>query len=799
MTDTLRMLVSCSLLLAGCSPTSGPSPSVPGDAATGETCAVLASVPYWVQEEAIASFDRNIDLIDYVTVFWYHLAPDGSVRKYVMADESRALIERAQQHGVKVLALIANLPDDEREDDRGTWDARRVGRVIGSEASRAAHIEELMALTRRMNFDGLYIDYEELPGTYRQGYTRFIEGLAAALHAEDKLLAVALHPKTSEDNPLEDNGSAAQDWDALHPHVDQLHIMTYSEHTSDTPPGPVASAGWVEQVLRYAVVTRRVPPAKIYMGVPLYAEEWYRSRAGRYRGIENDLMFADAQRIKRERRGTEKWSAEHASPYVVYHDEQLRPHVIWFENERSSAHKLAIGNQLGLCKLSTWRLGGEDPGFWDLVRESRTPARSSSGTTPRKRPTSAEEEPDQADDEDGGDQQEQQDDGEDTEDDGEDTEDDGEDTEDDGEDTEDDSENPEDDGEDTEAEAASASFAPWTRRLSVAGETSASVEVYSAFATTDPAHRRENWMVYLDSAQTLALSPRLDLESDVRVVLESDGEDERFYTDFPHEGLYVKKLVLRHATERYSFFAGKYELAADIRGHAPIFFGNHSVDLSLSRRLGAGASATLTHATLGQHTLTGHLFHADTTRLRGEVFTGQDRNGMYDGRLARTGRPDSFLVTLNGGTTGEGAGIAYTLGAGRQQNGDPAGLDEQVYLGALKGNVPLGRYGALEPSIDLLSLHDAGGAAGDTRNLLLGLSWSGAVLTVGGAYSIRFGAPGFAPDGRQDHIGELLARYDIGRGFSVEAAYQNIREDGAQDNLFGIVLGYMRDWLVPRA
>lgn len=842
----LWLVSSCMALVAGCPSSSGRSPSGP-DGAVDPPCSVLAHAPYWAQEPAAASFEKHIGVVDYLSVFWYNLGPDGEIRKYLLADEDRELIERAHQHGAKVLALVANLPDDERGDDRGTWDPERVGRVIRSSAARAAHIEELLALTRRMDFDGVYIDYEALPATDREAFTLFIRDLGEALHAENKILAVAIHPKTSENNPLEDNGSAAQDWEALHPYADQLHFMTYSEHTAATYPGPVASARWVERVLRYAIETRQIPPAKIYMGVPLYAEEWYQTISGRYRNLDEDIMFEDAQRRKQQHHGTERWSTEHASPYIVYRDQEARQHVIWFENKRSIAEKLAIAHELGICNLSLWRLGGEDPRIWELMREDgqddSAPARERSDGA-----RDATDESDESDDSDGSDEgneaTEQDGDGGDTDGagdaDGEREPEEADDSDADGADDADEADGASDvDGADDDNGASEADDTgdgagagdeagdqgeagasdedgasdggsmssgeepPATWRLSargrdhprLAGETSASLEFYSAFAATDPATERENWMAYLDSAQALVLTSRLGIESDLRLVVESDGEDARFYTDFPHEGLYVKSLVLRYATDRYSLFAGKYEPAADIRGHAPIFFGNYSTDLHLGRLVGAGASVTLAHGGIAQHTLTGHVFHRDTSRLSGEVFSGRDRNAMYDGTLARTGRPDSHLVTLNGESTADGPAIAYTLGWGRQRNADSMSPDELIYLAALRADVPLGAHGDLAPSVDLMSLRNNGGQHGNTHNILLGLTYGASRFSVGAAYSLRLGDPG-PQNGRKDLITELLARYDLGRGFWLEAAYQNVREAGGQDHLFGVVLGCMREWLV---
>lgn len=742
----MLLLSSFGFLLVGCAPSGGKGRGASDDASAGPTCSVVASVPYWAQKEAITSFKKNIDLFDHVTLFWYHVRPDGQVEKYTRAVEDRRLIERAQERGVKVLALVANLPDDEQPDDGGTWDAERVGRLIGSERARAAHVEDLMALTRRLNFDGIHIDYESLPEEYRGDFTQFIKELADALHAEGKLLAVALHAKTSEENPRESNGSGAQDWEALHRYADQLHFMTYNQHTPETEPGPVASLGWVERVLRYAIETRQVPASKIFVGIPLYAEEWYRSGSGKYEGLDRDMTFAEAQARKRENDGVEWWSSEHESPYIVFHDQQGREHVIWFENRRSSEQKLALLANLGICNMALWRLGGEDPGFWKTMRSGSRPGSGGARAPLPKRSSMQESGADSM----------------------------------------------------TVAnEAARRRRWSWgTDRLELAGETYAKMEFYSSFGATDPEDQRENWLVFMDSAQRLEVTPRLAIESDVRVVLESDGEDDRFYSEFPYRGLYGRKLLLRYQTEHFAAFGGKYEPADDIRGHAPIFFGNYSVDLRMDRRVGVGASATFSHAALGSHTLTGHAFHLDTSRLSGEVFSGRDRHGMSDGTLARTGRPDSFLLTLNGGSTGDGAGIAYTLGWGRQKNGDTTALDEYDYLAALKGNVPLGQLGSLEPSVDVMALQNAGGEAGNVRNILLGLQFARSALRVGGAYSMRFVDPGALEARGSDAIAEILASYDFGRGVSMETAYQNIREGDARNNFLGVVLVYMRDWLV---
>ena len=333
--------------------------------AAPERCSVAASIPYWDQESAAAALRARVELIDTVSLFWFHLTPDGEIEPYVRAKIDRSLLRFAREHGVKTLALVANLPDDEREGDGLTWDPERVSKILRPAAARARHIRALVRLAGR--FDGIHIDYEALPATDREGFTRFIAELGEALRSSGKILAVALHDKTGSRDPREDNGSWAQDWRALAEHADQLHLMTYNQHNAGTRPGPVASLRWVEPVLRHAV-DLRLPADRVFVGLPLYGEEWHRDGHEPFSGLDEDRTYRQIHRQLRQRRGELRWSDKHASPRASFRESPDHEHVVWFEDARSSARKLELMRRLGLCNVALWRLGGEDPELWPVLR-----------------------------------------------------------------------------------------------------------------------------------------------------------------------------------------------------------------------------------------------------------------------------------------------------------------------------------------------------------------------------------------------------------------------------------------------
>lgn len=336
--------------------------------ASSASCALVASIPYWDQPNAVRALRANSDAIDYISLFWYHLTPNGRVKRYKQARTRRSLVDLAHERGIKVLALVANLPDDEREEgDELTWDAERAGKVLRPASARRAHVEELLALVDSMGFDGVHIDYESLPPSDRADFTRFIAELGEALHAEDKLLAVAVHHQISNDprNP----GAAAQNLRALAAHADQLHVMAYNQHTAGTGPGPVASRSWFESILRHAVDDLDLPPARLFIGLPLYAEEWRATGKGKFVGVDVDLTHADVHRRIDAHGGQEMWSSQHQSPHAVYEDSSGDERVLWFENARSTARKLEVLDELGLCNLALWRVGEEDRDVWPVLRD----------------------------------------------------------------------------------------------------------------------------------------------------------------------------------------------------------------------------------------------------------------------------------------------------------------------------------------------------------------------------------------------------------------------------------------------
>lgn len=320
---------------------------------------VIGWIPYWDQENAVNSFKKHVGAFNYISVFWYKLNKDGKITTYDGVNEDTSIITYAHDNNVKVLALLANLQEDSGTEN---WDTNVVDSVISSFWTRKQHINDILRLTEQKNFDGIVIDYEALPSSERIKFSRFIEQLAYELHKRNKILGVAIHPKTSEDNPEEDNGSHAQDLMRISNAADQLYFMTYLENGTFSQPGPLGSPVWIENVMLYALTDGQVDPQKAFVGIGLTGAEWKKEKDGSYSGKRDDITYEDVYNLVEQKGIEPKWDDTSQTPYIEYDDR-----VLWFENAYSFSERLLLAKNLGVRGIALWRLGKEDDQIWDLL------------------------------------------------------------------------------------------------------------------------------------------------------------------------------------------------------------------------------------------------------------------------------------------------------------------------------------------------------------------------------------------------------------------------------------------------
>lgn len=317
----------------------------------------LEVVGYYVEyyegdDLSFQSLAAHQDAISTLAAFSYSVNWDGSVSGRPFT----RLMEICKQAGKPVLALVHNISQG------GDFDRQLVHALLAEPGLRRATVENIARLVRDGGYAGVNIDFENVPVSDRNNYTAFVRELAAELGRDGHQVTLSVPAKTWDDKS--NAWSGAFDYRALGQLADAIMIMAYDEHWSGGAAGPVASLGWVEQVVRYAA--GEIPPEKIRLGLAGYGYDW---PAGGYGG--RAVTATEAAALAERYGATIEWDAAAQSPHFTYWPGPYAREV-WFENAASLAGKLDLAAQYKLGGVALWRLGFEDPKLWEVIKSKFT-------------------------------------------------------------------------------------------------------------------------------------------------------------------------------------------------------------------------------------------------------------------------------------------------------------------------------------------------------------------------------------------------------------------------------------------
>ena len=329
-------------------PVADPSPS---PTPTGKR---LFEVAAWSRGSR-GSLDRAVKAkaIDEVDFDWYHSRADGSVKP---EGENLDLLARAKSQGVRVLMTVTN-----RKNHLSPFDPEMAATILATPEKRKQHIDALMRICLEKGYDGIDLDWEMMKVADRDRFSSFVEELAQRLHAEKKLLSIAVFPKTSE--PGEWDSQKSEDYKRIGAAVDEFKIMTYSFSGPWSKPGPQAPLDWADEVLSFAETV--VKPSKIAMGVPFFGFEWVGDEANTAY-LRDVLKLQQRYLVETRRDGASK------ELRATYQDDKRLRHTFYVMDERALEAKLdlVVKDHPKIAGIAIWVMGDEESGFWDVIQQT---------------------------------------------------------------------------------------------------------------------------------------------------------------------------------------------------------------------------------------------------------------------------------------------------------------------------------------------------------------------------------------------------------------------------------------------
>ena len=302
----------------------------------------FATYYYAGDSSSYNSLVANSKYINEIATDTYSTDATGNISGLIPTNQ----LNYANSVGIKTYAMITN-----------NFNGNVAKALLESQVNRQNLINNILATLKSKGFKGVNVDMEGVFYYDRSYYSAFIKELYAALHSQGFTVTASIPAKTN-DSPS--NGwSGAFDYAVIGQFTDKIAIMTYDEHEPSSAAGPIASIGWVQNVVNYAVSV--IPRDKILLGTAAYGYDWA-STGNKAYGIDAIYKLASSQGAQI------LWNDNYKSPYFNYKDASGISHSVWFENGTSLSYKLDIVNNYNLAGIAIWRLGFENSDYWTNIR-----------------------------------------------------------------------------------------------------------------------------------------------------------------------------------------------------------------------------------------------------------------------------------------------------------------------------------------------------------------------------------------------------------------------------------------------
>lgn len=310
--------------------------------------------------------------VNVVSPSYFDLNGDGTLKLTPTVD--RYFIAAMQSSGIRVVPFLSN-----------HWD-----RAVGEAAlrNREQLSTEIAEMVRLYNLDGINVDLENITHEYRDEYTDFVRLLREKLHVGKEVsVAVAANP-----NGWTKGWHGSYDYEGLAKYSDYLMIMAYDESYTGSDPGPIASIGWVERSIQYAL-DHGVDEKQIVLGVGHYGRYWKDEASYGGEGISNTQIDYALKTYggtvtydEKAQSAKAVFTIKQGDPIMKVNGKELAPgtYTVWYENADAIKAKIDLIHNYDIKGMGNWSLGQENPQLWDDLAAWLNPAVSVGGDAATK-------------------------------------------------------------------------------------------------------------------------------------------------------------------------------------------------------------------------------------------------------------------------------------------------------------------------------------------------------------------------------------------------------------------------------
>ena len=300
------------------------------------------SIGFYVNDDdnSFPDLKKATPHLDWLMPSWLSLeSPDLTLTSDV--DKRVVQYLGSAKPGMPILPMVQNFWGDK-------WDGAGLVKLLANATARVALVQNLKIFLDRNKFQGLTVDFEEVPPSAQPNLKLFLQELSESFAKRGYTIVLAV--------PIDDDAWPYQTYANI---VDYLLLMGYDEHWSTGKPGSIAGQHWFEQALDKRM--RTLDPAYTIVALGGYGYDWVKGAPA------ESLSFQDAVLSARDSEADIVFDPESFNPHFSFVEDDGKRHDVWFLDAVTAFNEIHAADAYQPAGYAFWRLGSEDPSIWSVM------------------------------------------------------------------------------------------------------------------------------------------------------------------------------------------------------------------------------------------------------------------------------------------------------------------------------------------------------------------------------------------------------------------------------------------------
>lgn len=283
---------------------------------------------------------RSLHQLDWFLPCWLSIS-GPNMALHVNVDREALKLVRTERPGVPVVPVVQNVED-------GEWDGAGLARVLADPVRRAALEKSLIDYIRANKFQGLNIDFEQVPPAAYGDLELFLKEMSVAFSQNGWVL--------TQSTPFEND---SWPYARFAKYLDYTILMAYDQHDDVDPPGAIAGETWYETMLDKRI--KVLPPNRTIIAVGSYAYDWYGKETA------DTLTFQGAMVAAKDSGTRVVFDPDTNNPHYSYFENTAVKHDVWFLDGVTVFNQIHSADIFQPAGYALWRVGSEDPSVWSVL------------------------------------------------------------------------------------------------------------------------------------------------------------------------------------------------------------------------------------------------------------------------------------------------------------------------------------------------------------------------------------------------------------------------------------------------